>query len=218
MKQSWQKNLIKAFWVFFIASIIGCIIETIVCLVQKGHFEVRQGLIYGPFIPVYGAGAVLYYFTITKIKGAGKVFLASALLGGIIEYFFSYFQEKLFGTVSWDYSNLWFNINGRTSLLHCLYWGTGGVLFTKLIYPYVNQLIDNLNNKIAFQYMSGVLIVFMFFNICISYVAADRQLERREKIEATTSLDKLLDQYYPDKVMDTIYSNKQDREILLPKS
>lgn len=211
MKEQVKNNLMKAFWVFFIASIIGCIVETIVSLVQKGHFEVRQGLLYGPFIPVYGVGAVFYFFTITKIKKTGGVFLASALLGGFVEYFFSYFQEKFFGTVSWDYSHLWFNLNGRTSLLHCLYWGTGGVLFVKFLYPYMNQLIDRFNKKVAFQCMSGILACFMFFNICISCVAADRQFERRQQIQATTSLDKILDQYYPDEVMDTIYTNKKER-------
>ena len=60
----------------------------------------------------------------------------------------SYFQELLFGTISWDYSNLWFNINGRTSLLHCTYWGIGGVLFMKyvmLIYLYLQwQQLDKM--------------------------------------------------------------------------
>ena len=69
------------------------------------------------------------------------------LLGGIVEYLCSYFQELLFGTISWDYSNLWFNINGRTSLLHCTYWGIGGVLFMKYVMPLINH-IDNIKDII----------------------------------------------------------------------
>ena len=117
------KFLLVIFWVFIIGSIIGYIVETIVAIVQNGHFMSRKGLIYGPLIPVYGAGLVIYYLVISKIKDESnlKIFLVTMLLGGIVEYLFSFFQEKFFGTVSWDYSNLWFNINGRTSLLHCLY-------------------------------------------------------------------------------------------------
>lgn len=36
-----------------IGSILGHIFEMIIVLFQKGHFETRQGLIYGPFIPVF---------------------------------------------------------------------------------------------------------------------------------------------------------------------
>ena len=128
-KENLQK-IIKLFWIFLIGSIIGYIIEMIVGLVQNGHFVSRQGLLFGPFIQVYGVGLVIYYLVISNIKQKNyiKIFFTSMLLGGIVEYLFSFFQEVLFGTISWDYSDLMFNLNGRTSLLHCLYWGTGAVL------------------------------------------------------------------------------------------
>lgn len=128
-KENLQK-IIKLFWIFLIGSIIGYIIEMIVSLVQNGHFVSSQGLLFGPFIQVYGVGLVIYYLVISNIKQKNyiKIFFISMLLGGIVEYLFSFFQEVLFGTISWDYSDLIFNLNGRTSLLHCLYWGTGGVL------------------------------------------------------------------------------------------
>ncbi len=207
-KEKRKEILIKVFWVFIIGSFIGCIVEMMVCLVQKGHFELRQGVIYGPFLPVYGIGAVVYFFTIPKIKGTGKVFLASMILGGVTEYLFSYFQERWFGTVSWDYSHLWFNVNGRTSLLHCLYWGGAGILFVKLVYPFLNRLIDKFKTRETFRYVTATFVIFMFFNMCISSVAANRQYERMQNIAATTSLDQLMDQYYPDYLLNTIYSNK----------
>ena len=125
-KENLLFKIVKLFWIFLIGSFIGYIIETIVGLVQNGHLVSRQGLLFGPFIQVYGIGLVTYYLVISKIKTRNyiKIFLISMLLGGIVEYLFSYFQEKLFGTISWDYSALLFNINGRTSLLHCIYWGT----------------------------------------------------------------------------------------------
>lgn len=47
-------ELAVIFWLFVIGSIVGYIYEMIVVLVQKGCFESRQGLIYGPFTPIYG--------------------------------------------------------------------------------------------------------------------------------------------------------------------
>lgn len=125
-KENLSFKIVKLFWIFLIGSFIGYIIETIVGIVQNGHLVSRQGLLFGPFIQVYGIGLVTYYLVISKMKKKNniKIFLVSMILGGAVEYLFSYFQQKLFGTISWDYSNLLFNINGRTSLLHCLYWGT----------------------------------------------------------------------------------------------
>lgn len=214
-----KEELIKLFWIFVVVSILGCIMETIVCLVQLGHFEVRQGVIYGPFIPVYGAGAVLFYLLVPKITGATtdnakeinsiKIFLYTMILGGLTEYLFSYAQECLFGTVSWEYGALRFNLNGRTSLLHCIYWGLGGILFIKWIYPHTEKWgqFENINKKAKIATI--FFFIFMIFNMLISMLAGYRQLERTRNIEANTKLERFLDKHYPDSVMDIIFSNKQ---------
>lgn len=203
------KFVLIIFWVFFIGSMIGYGVETAVAIIQNGHFASRQGLLYGPLIPVYGIGLVVYYLVISKIKIKGnlKIFIITMVLGGIVEYLFSFFQEKFFGTVSWDYSNLWFNLNGRTSLLHCLYWGTGGVLFVKYVYPFIEKLINKID-ILALKQITVILLVLLAFDVGISCIAANRQRERIEGVVANSSLDRFCDEYYPDSVMDYIYSNK----------
>ena len=203
------KFILIIFWVFIIGSLIGYGVETIVAIIQNGHFASRQGLLYGPLIPVYGVGLVAYYLVISKIKDKSnlKNFIITMILGGIVEYLFSFFQEKLFGTVSWDYSNLWFNINGRTSLLHCIYWGTGGVLFVKYVYPFIEKIINKLD-LLAVKHITVILIVLLAFDVGISCIASSRQKERVEGVAASSNLDRFCDEHYPDSVMDYIYSNK----------
>ena len=205
-------ELTVIFWIFIIGSILGYIFEMIVVLFQKGYFESRQGLIYGPFTPVYGIGGVVYYivFKLIKTRNKGKVFLISMILGGVTEYIASYVQEKVFGTVSWDYSNLLFNINGRTSLLHCTYWGIAGILYILCIESKIEKLRENIN-KFGFKMLTTVLSIFMIFNIMISCLAAERQEDRRYNIQAQSKLDVFLDKYYPDEYMDKIFANKKDR-------
>ncbi len=205
-------ELTVIFWIFIIGSILGYIFEMIVVLFQKGYFESRQGLIYGPFTPVYGIGGVVYYivFKLIKTRNKGKVFLISMILGGVTEYIASYVQEKVFGTVSWDYSNLLFNINGRTSLLHCTYWGIAGILYILCIEPKIEKLRENIN-KFGFKMLTSVLSIFMIFNITISCLAAERQEDRRYNIQAQSKLDVFLDKYYPDEYMNKIFANKKDR-------
>lgn len=206
------KELNKIFWVFIIGSVLGYIFEIIVVIFQKGHFENRQGLIYGPLIPVYGIGGVIYYCVFKKIKTRDlwKVFLISMILGGMTEYISSVVQEKLFHTISWDYSYLYFNLNGRTSLLHCTYWGIAGILYIKYIENFIDKIGVLLERK-QLKVLTKFAILFMIFNISISGLAAIRQAKRREDIDPKNEIEILLDKYYPDEYMDNVFVNKMNK-------
>ena len=206
------KEINKIFILFMIGSIIGYIVEMIVALVQKGHLESRQGVIYGPFTPVYGVGIVIYYLCFSKIKTRqkSKIFLISMLIGGIIEYLCSFLQEKIFGTVSWDYSNWILNINGRTTLIHCTYWGLAGLLYISLIEPIIPK-IEEIIQKNTIRIVTVGVAILMVFNLTISSMAAIRQKERKYNIEATSNIDIFLDKNYPDEYMDKIFANKIEK-------
>ena len=212
MKKNKLNEINKIFLIFMIGSIIGYIVEMIVALVQEGHLESRQGVIYGPFTPIYGVGIVIYYLAFQKIKTRDKkkIFLISMLLGGTVEYLFSFLQEKIFGTVSWDYSNWILNINGRTTLIHCTYWGLAGLLYIWLIEPLIPK-IENIIQKNSVKILTGGVAILMVFNITISSMAAIRQKERKYNIEATSSIDAFLDKNYPDEYMNKIFANKIEK-------
>lgn len=205
-----KEELTILFWIFIIGSIAGFIFEITVVFFQKGRFELRQGLIYGPFIPVYGIGAMLYYVVLNKIKLKNKlqIFLITMLLGGLTEYLCSFMQEKLFGTISWDYSYLPFNIQGRTSLLHCIYWGIGGILYVTYIEPLIEKMREKIN-KNSIRIITIILAIFMIFDITISWMAAERQIERKSNVEPENKIDVFFDEYYPDEYIDKIFNNKK---------
>lgn len=121
-------NFYKFFWIFTIGSVIGFVVETIWCLVTNGHFEVRSSFVLGPFTIVYGIGAVVLYLGLRKVDRSktGRIFLFGVVGGTVVELIASWIQEVAFGTVSWDYSNLPLNINGRVCLLCSVFWGAGG--------------------------------------------------------------------------------------------
>lgn len=209
-KNKLREELIILFWIFIVGSIAGFIFEITVVFFQKGHFELRQGLIYGPFIPVYGIGAILYYMALNKIKLKNKlqIFLITMLLGGLTEYLFSFMQEKLFGTISWDYSYLPFNIQGRTSLLHCVYWGIGGILYVTYIEPLIEKMREKIN-KNSIRIITIILAIFMIFDITISWMAVERQIERKSNVEPENKMDLFFDEHYPDEYIDRIFNNKK---------
>ena len=203
-------KFIKVFIIFMIGSVIGYVVEMIVALVQNGYIESRQGLLYGPFTPVYGIGIIVYYIFFSKIKTRDKkiVFLLSMLIGGITEYLCSFIQEKVFGTVSWDYSEWFFNINGRTTLIHCTYWGIAGLLYVSYIEPLIPKIENAIKNNHV-RVITSCLVICMVLNITISTMAALRQKERIEDVPASGTLDMFLDKNYPNEYMDRVFANKK---------
>lgn len=131
--------------------------------------------------------------------------------GGITEYLCSYFQERWFGTISWDYSHLFLNLNGRTSIMYCILWGFLGIVFIKIVYPFLEKILKKYVPKVATKIVTIMAIVFMVFNISISSLAAQRQYERREDIMPQNNIDRFLDEYYPDEFMDKVFANKIEK-------
>ena len=209
MKKKVIDYIIKIFWIFVIGSVFGFFAEMLYALVYKRTIEIRKGLIYGPFIQIYGMGAVAYYILISYVKEPKKAFLYGMAMGGILEYLCSFFQEIFFGTISWDYSDLFMNLNGRTSLLYCIYWGIIAVIYLKIVYPAFEQ-INPLIEKNRFKILTIFLMLFMAFDITISCMAGNRQLKRREGIPPKHKLDEFIDKTYPDEFLDRVYNNKKD--------
>ncbi len=201
--------ILKIFWIFIIGSIFGFFAEMIYALVYTRTLEIRQGLVYGPFIQIYGIGAVAYYLLVNKIQEPKKLFFSGMAMGGILEYLCSFFQEIFFGTISWDYSDLFMNFNGRTSLIYCFYWGLIAVAFLKVVYPLLKKAEKFIYKK-GVRIFSIFFIIFMTFDIVISCMAGSRQNERYNGIPPKNKLDEFLDYAYPDEYLNRVYHNKKE--------
>ncbi len=203
-----EKIVFRIFWILVIGSVFGFFAEMLYALVYTRTFSIKKGLIYGPFIQVYGMGALAYYYLIRNEKYSKKAFLKGMIMGGILEYICSFLQEVFFGTISWDYSDNFLNINGRTSLLYCFYWGIIGVFFLKIAYPGLKKIDKFLDNKkiLLFSY---ILLVFIIFDVTISIISAIRYEERQKGIKAKNQIDIFLDNAYPDEFVNKVYNNNK---------
>ena len=198
----------KLFWIFFLGSLFGVIWETFYCFITQGFFECRWGVIYGPFNPVYGFGAVILTIILNKISHYRDlwIFLICTVIGGAYEYLCSYIQEKFFGTISWNYDNMKFNFNGRTNLLYSFFWGILGLIWVKEFYPVLKKLINRISIK-TLRPLTIILAIYMALNILISSLAVLRQTQRIHGEPANNSLSKFLDYKYPDEYLRKIYPN-----------
>ena len=101
------------------------------------------------------------------------------------------------------------NINGRTSLLYCFYWGIIAVIYLKLVYPVLEKIRPLIYQKWV-RVFTIFFILFMTFDITISCMAGNRQKERHQNIPPKNSLDAFIDKMYPDEYLDRIYNNKKE--------
>ena len=200
-------NFYKLFWMFFICCFLGVVIETVFCLVTTGRLMQRTGLVWGPFNLIYGIGAVLLTICLRPLIGKSDrwIFIGGAVLGGAFEYLCSWLQEKILGTVSWDYSEYRINLNGRINLLYCLFWGVLALVWIKEIYPRLNGWIERHVSRIYGVTLSWILVVFMLLNTAVSGMAVFRQAQRYDGIPATSGWQQLMDEKYPDEKLAKIY-------------
>lgn len=208
--KKWTKYCFYGFWLFLIGSIFGYFFEGLLEVLKHGIWVSRPGLIYGPLSQVYGIGFVVIAATLYKIKNPIYLFLTGTVVGGTVEYILSLMQEYIFGTISWDYSEYFLNINGRTSLFHAICWGIISFVFMKLCFPMMMSLIHKLENTWGI-WITIILSILLAIDIFLSVVAAIRQDERKYLIPPRNEFEHFIDKHYPDERMDAIYSNKKYR-------
>ena len=204
-----MKYFIMFFWLFVLGSFLGFLIETIWCMIRWRKFESRKGLIYGHFIPIYGLAGLFIAVVIEllHIKKWYILFLVTFIITGIVEYFSSLFQEKILGTLSWDYSDMKFNLHGRVNLIYLLGFSIFGVLWCKF-YTKVFEIFEKLvKNENLFVLITMLLFAFMIYNCFISFVATYRQKQRRNGIEAKNRFEVWLDKKYTDDYLKKVYAN-----------
>lgn len=203
----------KMYIVFVLGSFLGVIYEEIVGFVKHHHiygtwlWETRQGVIYGPFNPLYGAGIVFIILLLgRKKRNPGKTFLYGALLGGLIEYVISFLMELVLGVKSWDYTNRPLNIMGRTTVLYMIFWGLAVLILVHFVYPYISKLIEKIPKKLGVLIVK-VLVVFMTFNMIISWTALARQTLRHKGYPPFTFVGEFYDKVYTDEFLKRVYAN-----------
>lgn len=148
-------NYFNLFWIFFVCSVLGLILEEVwhMVVVDPGVYQDRAGMLFGPFSPIYGFGAVLMTMALNRFykKNPLIIFLVSALIGGAFEVFVGWFMQTSFGVVSWSYSHIrLFGMpdpiavltGGRTCTPFACMWGLGGLIWIKVLLPRLLKLIN----------------------------------------------------------------------------
>jgi uncharacterized membrane protein len=161
----------KYFYVccFFIYCVIGWLYE-VAWEFKVGNGFVNRGFLHGCYLPIYGFGALLLIFSLSKLmKKKIKiwkinitpiiVFLAILFLVSTVEFIASWGMELLFGKRWWDYSYDKFNLNGRISLRNSTLLALGGMLFVYVIQPILDKLFSKIKPELLKEIAMLIIIV-----------------------------------------------------------
>ena len=204
-----ELNFFNLFWVFVACCVLGIVIETVYhfVVVVPGEVQDRAGLLFGPFSPIYGFGAVLMTVALNRFYRASPaiVFLVSAVIGGLFEAATAWFMELGFGAVAWDYSGstifglfpdpVALLFGGRTSTLFMCMWGALGLVWIKLCLPWMLKLINLIPWKVRYSF-TALCAALMLVNGVMTLEALDCWFERLSGIPQTTPVERFYAEHY----------------------
>ena len=158
---------------FFIYSILGFIFEGLVTLITKGNFS--SGILYGPWTPVYGVGAIIILIVSKKLfKNLHMhrlletiiVFFVVSILLSFAEWVGGVLIELIFDTSLWDYSKQDFNLGKYVSLEMTLVWGFMSILFIYIIHPILDKVIEKIP-----KWLTILLIISFIIDVIITLIS-----------------------------------------------
>lgn len=197
-------SLFNLFWIFAITSFIGLVGETIVAAFMDGYVKSRAGLVWGPFSPLYGLGAVLMTLAVNNLKGRNPVvvFLACALVGGVLEYVAGWFWEAFFGIVAWSYVDQPLNFGGYTCVGTMVIWGIAGAAWAYWGIGLMEKIISLIPQQ-AHKPLTIIMAVFMTANIATTLAAFDFWYLRLSGTPADTPVAQFFNTWFSNDWMST---------------
>lgn len=147
---------------FFIYCFFGWCFESTYVSVHE-HRWVNRGFMTGPYIPLYGSGAVLMLFLTIPVRGNYLLmYIVGAIGATILEYVTGTVMENLFGVRYWDYTEKKFNFRGRICLEATILWGFFTLAMVEVIQPPIEHLVLMINDKVLYYATWCMTVVFTF--------------------------------------------------------
>ena len=153
------------FWVY---AVIGWIYEVFLeTVVYRWGFS-NRGVLFGPWLPVYGFGATVFlllWYRLIKGKPLRRrllllpaIFLLTMATATLIELVTSYLCEWILGSWPWQtYADYAINFEARIALSPSIRFGLGGVVFLYVIQPLLDKMTARMKDRAV--YIAAIVIV-----------------------------------------------------------
>ncbi|OUP08019.1 putative ABC transporter permease [Collinsella sp. An2] len=200
---------------FLVASVLGLVLETVYTLVTFGILESRVGLVWGPFSPLYGVGAVVLTMVLWPLRKrpAWQLFLLSAALGGTLEQVAGWSMEHFAHLQSWTYLGLPDHITQWVAWRFLVMWGLLGVVWCRVIMPEMIYRIGEPTSRRQ-KVVVALLTAFISLDIVMTVACFWRAGQRVEGIPPRNPFEAYVDTHFNDSFMERTFENMKIGEDL----
>jgi len=154
------------FNVFLFFSILGYILEIILSIIMH---QPKSTLLIGPWMPIYGIGFLIVYFThvwiskykFSKRKEIALLFLIMLVLLSFLEEIGGLLTWTCFHQNFWDYSNWPFSIGPYVNILVSFVWSLLSIGSLFILYPKIKNYLKRCPKWISIL----LLLLFLFDHI-----------------------------------------------------
>lgn len=181
---------------FYIYCFCGWVWECCYVSIKKKEW-VNRGFLHGPFLPIYGSGAICVLLMTIPVKNhLSAVFFIGMIGATVLEYITGSVMEKIFGVRYWDYSESWLNLHGYICLGASICWGVFSVILIRFAQPYVERLVFLASTAVQ-ECMAVVLTAWFAIDFTRSFQEAmdlkELMVKLTEKNEEIKRLQRRMD-------------------------
>ncbi len=145
---------------------------------------VNRGFMRGPFLPLYGSGAIMMLVVSMPFQhNVLLTYVAGCIGATVLEYITGVVMEVLFKVRYWDYSNQKFNFKGYICLTSTLAWGGLTILMTRIVHKPIEQLVGDIPHNILMSIVF-ILTIYIVADFTLSFKAAIDLRDILVKLEA----------------------------------
>lgn len=169
---------------FIMYAVVGWLYEVFLEVVVYQWGFTNRGILYGPYTPIYGVGALLFLILIypmikdrkypEKLIWIVPVFLGCMFTATLLELITSYLLEWTIGAWPWQtYADYALNFQARIALSPSIRFGLGGVLFLYIIQPIFERIVKKLKDnqvKTVFVMIITMLIIDIIYTLFFRYI------------------------------------------------
>lgn len=159
-------------WIMFflLYSFLGWVFES--CYVSlKQKQWINRGFMKGPFLPIYGSGAIMMLVVADPFKDNLVLTYFAGVIGAtLLELISGIAIEKIFKVRYWDYSYKRFHYKGYICLSSSIAWGFFTIAMTRWIHPAVNNILASIPGILEDIIFAAVSIAF-----CVDLVVSVRE-------------------------------------------
>lgn len=203
--------------IFLLASVLGLVLETIYTFVAFGVVESRVGLVWGPFSPLYGLGAVLLTVCLWQVRSrpGWQVFLISATLGGTLEQCAGWSLDHFAHLQSWTYLGLPDHITQWIAWRFLFMWGVIGLVWCRLIMPELIYRIGEPSTR-GQAVVATFLTIFTVLDIALTLGCFWRAGQRHQGVPPQNPFEVYIDTHFDDRFMAETFENMRIGEDIPP--